>query len=272
VSSPTDVPCRPWASIEDATACGPCAGVPSGALDDALVAASAWLWRLTAKIYGVCEITVLPVAHATCYPACSGYETFGGNWYFDRTSNCWYGAPGRLARGEGVPEVRLGFANVQQVTQVALAGEIFDPAFYRVDDGRWLVRTDGGVWPAQNDPRVSPPAFQVTLEHGLPVPADGVRAASVLACEIALACSGDKECRLPKRITSVSRQGVSMVVLDPLTLLDENKFGIPEVDYFVKSANPTRVRQRARVLSPDVNRSVRIPTSPSLGPIGIPTT
>lgn len=263
----TDVPCAPWATSEEAAVSGPCKGAPGGDLDDALAAASAWLWRITGKVYGICPVTVLPLGHATCYPACSGYETWGGTWYFDRTGNCWFGGTGRVARGEGVPEVRLGFANVQTVTQVVVAGTILDPGAYRVDDGRWLVRLDGGLWPLDNDPRLSPPAFQVTLTHGLPIPPDGGRAAAVLACEILLAATNDSACRLPKRVSSITRQGVSMVVLDPLTLLDDGKFGIPEVDYFVQSVNPHGLRQRAKVLSPDVPRSVRIPTSPRLGPL-----
>lgn len=264
----TDTPCQPWASIEDATGCGTCKGVPSGGLDDALGTASAWLWRLTGKVYGVCPVTVLPVAHSTCYPACSGYETFGGTYYFDRSSDCWYAPNARISgRGEGVPEVRLGFANVQRVTQVALDGAIMPPTSYRVDDGRWLVRIDGGLWPLDNNPRVMPPHMQVTLEHGLPIPPDGRAAVSVLACEIALACANDSACRLPKRLQAITRQGVSMVVMDPLTLLDDGKFGVPEVDYFVKGVNPGGNRQRAKVLSPDVPRAVRIPTSPRLEPI-----
>jgi hypothetical protein len=263
----TDVPCAPLASIEDATSCGPCKGIQTGTLEDNLDVASAWVWRLTGKRYGVCEITVLPLGLRTCDPLCSGYETWGDSWYFDRSRNCWFG-PGRvIARGEGVPEVRLGFANVQEVVQVALSGEILDPSAYRVDDARWLVRTDGLTWPYDQDPRVTPPAFQVTLRHGLPMPPDGTVAVSTLACELALACSSSSACRLPKRIQTITRQGVSMVLLDPLQFLDEGKFGIPEVDYFINGVNPGRNRQRAAVVSPDVPRSVRIPTSPKLQPI-----
>jgi hypothetical protein len=109
--------------------------------------------------------------------------------------------------------------------------------------------------------------MQVTLRHGLPWPVDGRVAISTLACELALACSNDSACRLPKRVQSITRQGMTMVVLDPLQFLDQGKFGVPEVDYFVNGVNPGRNRQRARVLSPDVPRSVRIPTSPRLQPI-----
>jgi hypothetical protein len=271
VYSPTDVPCEPWCAMEDVTGCGPCKNVATGTLDDVILTASAWLWRLTGKQYGICEITVLPLGVGTCWPVCSGYETFNrSTWYFDRAHNCWYGANGRYARDEGylgVPEVRLGFANVQEVTQVAISGVPLDAASYRVDDGRWLVRTDGLVWPTNDDVTLTPPLFQVTLRHGLPIPPDGVNAAAVLACELALGCAQDNACRLPKRVQTITRQGVSMVLMDPLTILDEGKFGIPEVDYFVKGANPYGNRQRARVVNPDVPRSVRIPTSPRLGPV-----
>lgn len=273
MSSPVDQPCAPWASVDDVKGCGPCADASEEMLADALATSSAWLWRMTGKQYGICPVTVLPLGQSSCDPCQSGFWTWGSSWYFDRARNCWHGANGRYARNEsrfGVPEIRLGFTNVQAVTQVAIDGEILDPAAYRVDDGRWLVRIDGGTWPHNQDVTVTPPEFQVTLEHGLPVPADGIVAATTLACEIVQACSGGKDCRLPKRVQTITRQGVSMVLMDPLTILDEGKFGIAEVDYFVKSVNPHGLRQRARVVSPDVPRQVRIPTSPMLAPVEPP--
>ena len=265
----TDQPCAPWCEDADVTACGPCSAIDPATLPEAIEAASAWLWRLTGKIYGVCEVTVLPIVATPCDPCGPGYFTWGGSWFFDRARNCWYGSNSRMARGEGVPEIRLGFANVQSITQVAIDGTVLDSADYRVDDGRWLVRLDGQTWPitAPGDLIVSPPHFQVTLKHGLPIPPDGVRAASALACEIALACAAKPECRLPKRVQTITRQGVAMIVIDPLTLVDDGKFGVAEVDYFVKAVNPYGNRQRAKVLSPDVGRAVRIPTNPMLGPL-----
>lgn len=266
----TDQPCTPWATPEDVTGCGPCAEASEDALTSAIATASAWLWRMTGKQFGVCPVTVLPLGQSGCDPACSGYVTWGHTWYFDRARNCWHGANGRYARNEGyygIPEIRLGFTNVVAVTEVALDGVALDPAAYRVDDGRWLVRIDGGVWPYNQDLTATPPQFQVTLTHGIPVPADGIVAATTLACEVMLACQGSATCRLPKRVQSISRQGVSMVLLDPMTILDEGKFGISEVDSFVKTVNPYGLRQRARVLSPDVPRQVRIPTSPPLSPV-----
>jgi hypothetical protein len=257
-ASLTDQPCEPWAAIEDATDCVGCAAIPSGALDDALQVASTWLWRLTGKVYGSCAVTVLPIGASVCDP-CEG-----PGYYFDRARNCWM-PPAvrgwRPGRGEGANEIRLGYANVRSVDEVTVDGVTLEPWRYRIDDGRWLVRCDGEPWPVNLDTCAVPPRLAVTLHHGLPVPPDGVRACAALACEIARACAGDKECRLPRRVQSITRQGVSMVLLDPLTIIAENKFGLPEVDYFIQSVNPRRLDRRAAVVSPDVPRQVRVPTS-----------
>jgi hypothetical protein len=77
----------------------------------------------------------------------------------------------------------------------------------------------------------------------------------VLACQLALACQPETQgkCQLPKRVTNVVRQGVSMaMVLDPMAFLDEGKTGIYEVDLFLASEREDRKRGAA-VLTPDIS-------------------
>jgi hypothetical protein len=268
MTAPVDAPCQPWATVEDATACIACSDLPTGTLSDCIDIASAWLWRLTGRIFGVCQITVYPLGGQICCPPTSGWITLGSCYWFDRTTNCWWDVYGRRGRGEGVPEIKLGFENVQSIVKVCIDGAPLDPSSYRVDDYRWLVRTDGQTWPAapQNSLLTSPPGFSVTLTHGIPIPPDGVTAAATLACELARSCQGDKDCRLPKRITQVTRQGVSMIMLDPTSQLAQGRFGVTEIDSFLQSVNPKGIDRRASVTSPDMRRSVRIPTSPLAEP------
>ena len=63
----------------------------------------------------------------------------------------------------------------------------------------------------------------------------------MLACELAKtpAFGDDDSCRLPKRLQSINREGMSAVVLDPFTFLHEGGFGIYEIDTFVNTENLT---------------------------------
>ena len=63
--------------------------------------------------------------------------------------------------------------------------------------------------------------------------------------------------KLPKRVTNVTRQGLSMVVLDPMDFLDDGKTGVYEVDLFLKAYNPAKLQRRATVMSPDIGRRAR---------------
>ena len=78
----------------------------------------------------------------------------------------------------------------------------------------------------------------------------------------AVECPG--ECKLPERITSVSRQGVSFQVFDPQDFMNEGRTGLYTVDIFLKSVNPDRAQKRARVFSPDMPQAHR-KTYPRVG-------
>ena len=106
--------------------------------------------------------------------------------------------------------------SVASITEVNIDGEVLPPDAYRVDNFRLLVREDGECWPAcqsMGRPLGTPGTMGITYVPGVAPGAAGLWAAGVLACEYALACTGGK-CRLPSSVTSVSRQGVTMV-MDP---------------------------------------------------------
>lgn len=131
---------------------------------------------------------------------------------------------------------------VGRVDQVTANGVIVDPATYRVIDGNKLV-FDGPKLPACG--------IEVTYLNGYPVDLMGRYAAGALAVEYLLGITGDRKCRLPSGITSISRQGVSMEIATGL--FPEGITGITEVDTYVMAWNPNALRVRPKVYSPDIN-------------------
>lgn len=129
-------------------------------------------------------------------------------------------------------------------------GAPVDGSLWQLRDGRRLDRVDPDThrrskWPCQD--------FTVTYTHGQPPPRAGVRAAITLAAELALAVCGAASCRLPERVTSITRQGVTLAVLDPMDIIKDGLTGLPDVDLWVVSVNPTKARRRPAVWSPDVD-------------------
>lgn len=98
----------------------------------------------------------------------------------------------------------------------------------------------------------------ITYTYGTRPPVAGRMAARQLAIEFARLWSGDDECALPDRVTSVSRQGVNFTILDNQDFIAELRTGIYAVDLFLKTVNPDKARARARVFSPDIPRARRI--------------
>jgi hypothetical protein len=97
----------------------------------------------------------------------------------------------------------------------------------------------------------------VTYSYGIEPPTLGKMAARTLAIEFAKLWSGDDDCMLPQRVTSVSRQGVSYTILDSQDFIDDMRTGIYAVDLFLKSVNPDKARAKARVFTPDLPRARR---------------
>ena len=111
-------------------------------------------------------------------------------------------------------------------------------------------------WPTCQDmtaPDTQDGTWSVKYMRGKPLPIAGVKALSELACELCKACIGDSSCCLPKRVTQITRQGVSMTLLDPMTFLENGRTGLYLVDAWLQSVNPKALARRAGVYSPDYN-------------------
>lgn len=238
--------CTPWAT--EADLCSPCADYANVAIlaGDFLQAASDVLFELSGRQFnGGCEATIRPerrCAHVERYislPTGRRSRPSGG--------------------GCGCPSWRFDLPDypVSAITEVKVDGVVLDPSTYRLDGNRQLIRLTGADgtnpgWPSAQRIDLATTevdTWSITYTWGREAPPMGVKAAAVLACELALSCDPEttSQCRLPKNATSVSREGVS-IVLSPSDFLDKDgKTGLYEVDLFLRAVNPGRIRQRASV-------------------------
>lgn len=106
---------------------------------------------------------------------------------------------------------------------------------------------NAGVYP--NGIRRSGIFLTVTYVYGSPPPSDVLRAINQIAVELDEAALGHV-CRLPERVTSVTREGVSWTVLDPQQFLEGGKTGLYYPDLII-STYGNQVRARAKVYSPE---------------------
>ena len=100
--------------------------------------------------------------------------------------------------------------------------------------------------------------IEVTYTFGVAPPTMGAMAARQLAIQLAKLWGGEDDCELPDRVTSVSRQGLTMTILDNQQFLDDLKTGVYQVDLFLKAVNPDKARVKAKVFSPDIPRGRRL--------------
>ena len=129
------------------------------------------------------------------------------------------------------------------------AGVIINPNSYYLVDHSTIQSVAGSRW--------SPCDSEITYTYGIEPPTMGKMAARALAMEFCKLWNGDDDCILPQRVTSISRQGVSYTILDSQDFIDDMRTGLYSIDLFLKSVNPDKARNKARVFSPDVPRGRR---------------
>jgi hypothetical protein len=214
------------------------------------------LWALTGRRFGPCAMTVRPCqpprgSTYVTYPVWLDSPGDSGSWY----PMVWEGVWRNCACGCGTcgPESEVWLPGpVAAMSEVRVDNVVVPTSAYRVDDGSWLVRQDGGVWPTtqnySNPASSTEDTFVVTYLRGELVPSGGQAAAGSLACEFIKSCNG-QPCRFPKRVTSVNRQGVSVSAQE---LVSSGETGLPDVDAWVRSVNPYKLAQRPRAFSLDL--------------------
>jgi len=261
--------CQPWATTADV--CSPCDDYEfsSVLLGDCLQWASDILYDLTMRRWpGLCEETVRPCGAEYAWPTNPrpAYSPWYGWAWWQTAGGC--GCTNAASCGcHHHSELRLPRNPVDASSVVVtIDGAVVNPARYRVDDGFRLVYQPESTsaarqgWPCCQD--LSLPAGEAntwTVEYGygqLP-PIGGVMSAAQLGCQLALSCQPETigRCRLPKRVTSITRQGITVAaVLDPLELFGQGLTGLPEVDLWVASVNRGQANRGASVGVPNTRR------------------
>lgn len=248
-------PCG-W-TIPDPLCCDTWAATPVAVQAAARDYAALILWAATGQQFGLCEITVRPCGMKPCgADAFTFWGTtwnagtwtpylFNGSWFNCRCPN--------VCCCEPRCQIRL-MGDVAAIVEVTIGGVALDPSAYRVDDLHWLVRIDGECWPecGDLDSDDGPNVLEVTYLRGNPVPPALLNAAATLACEWAKACTGG-DCRLSNRVTSISRSGIDISMVDPNDLLDNGLTGLWEVDSVIRALNPYMRKQRGRIYAPELN-------------------
>jgi hypothetical protein len=226
--------------------------------DQARRIATEVVWALSGRQFGVCRVDDFR-------PRCRAgscrhiLDTFGyADGYIDgmlarmipvefltswdlRTNYACWGQHGRA--------YDLG-RHVRRVLEVVVDGVVLDPSTYRLDRHRWLIRTDGHMWPSCQDvwkAVTETGTWAVTFERGRPVPDVARDAAASLATEVYRARCGSGVCRLPRRASQVARKDVTIQLVDATAFLDKGRTGLVEVDLFLAAVNPKGLKRSARV-------------------------
>lgn len=270
MAAPCIGPCSPYATVDDL--CMPCSDIPypDDAVDDALAMASDILYFATGQQFpNTCREVVRP-----CNPGFCGS----------------YGVPYRLSHLSADPcscddrpfcgcspfrEIELGFHPLTSIIEVKVCGSsnpswpgscVLPSNLYHIDEFHWLVRDpnpDGSNpgWPHCNYMGTTTDAdglFSVDFSYGQPAPSMLTRATAILACELIIGCNPDAfpeaECRLPRNVVSIARQGVNVVLQSAFFVQQPGRpmdFGIPEINMVVSTLNPHGLTAPNIILSPD---------------------
>lgn len=217
-------------------------------------AAQSLLWSLTGSRFGSCTVTER-------YRA--GRAGDCGMPYKDAGTGLWHNG----ARSAHCCRLRLANAPVQNVARVVVHGVELAPGTYWLE-GSELVRS-GVCWPVGAE--CDPPPIEVTYTWGIslagPIPADPEADPPVPATPaakyhyMAAYAMGEvikemvegmcgRECKLPSRVASVTRQGVTVNFVSPTDLADAGLLGLVQADAFIRAVNPHGKRMRSKVYVP----------------------
>jgi hypothetical protein len=250
--------CDSWSFIGCCNIVGASPAITGAAVE----AATDILWAASGRQFGVCPIVLRPCRRECAVAASSNWLEYGSSswqWPFPALID---GAWVNLACGSchggcscsAVEEVILPHP-VANIVEIRVDGQVIPTGSYRVDDFRVLVREDGERWPLCQDltkPAGAVGTWTITVNVGSPVPTLGELAMGELICEIVAARDDSSECRLPRQVAELVRQGVRITLTDLSKLLDKGRLGLEFCDLFIQTYNPNGIKQEAQVYSIDV--------------------
>lgn len=197
------------------------------------------LYKLTGEKYpGIRTSTEWLGVRGAEPTACSTFTDYGDFTWVSRIN----GSPYKTIKLRGQPVV--------SITSVEDSNGLVDPAAYTLVNHASIMSVANPGWDAYN-------GIVVTYQHGTKPPAAGKTAAITLAEQLILAIDDDESCKLPRNVQSITRQNISMQLLDPLQFLENGRVGLYEVDLFIAAANPNKSKKRARVFSAQLPRGER---------------
>lgn len=273
-------PCRTWIEGEDLVAlCGADAEADAQLLDAVAVESSMLMYEISGRQFsGLCETTVRPCGDPQngCWTYNWGAGIYAWWGWGAGYGWGWYGPPMGLGGSQGGPlcgcsplsRVKLSGYPVREILEVKINGDVLPATYtdgspqYRLDDWTWLTRmndpaADGtnARWPgcqvlALDDTEQG--TFSVRYRHGNDPPPLGIEAAKQFACELYASMTGG-DCKIPNNVTKIVRQGLTQERVTPLAqMLRAGGTGIIAVDAFMAAYNPSGLRRRPAVWSPDV--------------------
>lgn len=234
--------------------------VTDGEWERFLLQASEILWALSGRRwYGAgCEETAVlrskpPMAGMPDWPYDASWGACGCSTYGSWIDTTWWPpVPGRYP-GITHPDpvaIKLPRNPITAIVEVTENGVTLDPGDYRLTRSGWLERLDG-AWTTCFD------TTEITYRFGEPPPEGGVQSVVTLAIQFMLDFLGDSKCRLPQRVTSLTRQGISMSMIDPMDFLPEGKTGFYLIDLWLSAVNPGHRGARGSVFSLDIPTTIK---------------
>lgn len=225
----------------------------------AVSAATEILHAMSGRQFGFTTVRLRP-CREDCYtsPWPATWPLWGSSWSsagWVSPFRDWYALPGcgdcaGTCSCGPLPQVKLPGV-VDQILEVRVDGSLLVTGSYRLDESRYLVRTDGQAWPRCNNLTLADTetgTWSVTASYGQPVPETGQLAIGELACELLRAMNGE-DCMLPRYVTSVARQGVSISFPDLSKL--KGRLGLRLSDLFIATFNPEGLTRRSKVYRVD---------------------
>jgi hypothetical protein len=281
-------PCYPWINGDDVAACTSFDyGMTPWIFDTVAAEASAALYEIAGRRFpGVCSRTVRPCANScSCWfggPVSYGFQPAwwtGSPWAFSAGGWGWYNETGDRFGCDPMSRVRLAGYPVRRVTSVTIDGvdlPEFDPDLgfrnWRLDGWKWLTRMDtpstgpGTVyqpqfWPGCQNLSLDadqPGTFEITYDWGTDVPFIGKQAATELANQLFLACSG-QQCVLPAGVQRVVRESVEIERGLLVNWMDTTKAtGLVALDTFLTAyAGGQRAARKSAIWSADQQQFAR---------------
>lgn len=209
--------------------------------------AAAAMHHLTGRRVGHVAVTVMP-----CTRQCKCPGDFGAPFHpvlmdSGRIANCFCQSG---CSCDSAPRVMLD-APVGGIIRVISNGEEIPATSYEVQDGRWLVRTDGEGWPS-----CAGADFTVTYWNSHLPSKMGQMAAGYLAAEYLKLLDNDKKCRLPAGVTSISRAGVNIEI--ETGMFPGGVTGLREVDTYIMMWNPYALKTPPTIHSIDKKRNRQV--------------